>query len=395
MIVQEEHYSPRRLLRVLSMAAGIVVLSFLFSIRYQFMIDKILALVFLQGLFFPVFIAFLTSERLKGRLHYNQANDYRVISRMFLLMLLCYYGFSYLPAYCLPVMIPAVFITVVSNPTIGLVTSIYLNVLLCLVSECSYYELASYIILSILGCLLAEFFAIKKYRIYTNILMFALSLSIPGIFYYFSCIELNYYIFLYGAIGGACCNLLVMLFFNRLHGRAETAVQRLLTKIIEPAYPLVQEIKNFSQIDYLHAVNVSKLAHECARQIGADPDVAAAAGFYYRLGKLEGEPFVENGVALAENHCFPVRVTAILAEYNGQIRLPSTVESAIVHMVDAVVTKFELLDKDTLSSTWNHDIVIYQTMNEKSSSGIYDESGLSMNQYLKIRDYLVKGGVFK
>ena len=39
----------------------------------------------------------------------------------------------------------------------------------------------------------------------------------------------------------------------------------------------------------------------------------------------------------------------------------STKESAIVHMVDKVVTKLDLLDKETFSTTWNQDMVIYQS----------------------------------
>ena len=57
---------------------------------------------------------------------------------------------------------------------------------------------------------------------------------------------------------------------------------------------------------------------------------------------------------------------------------------------DMIVTKFDLLDKDTFSTGWNRDIVIYQSMNEKSSEGLYDQCGLSMNQFLKIRELLVK-----
>jgi len=68
----------------------------------------------------------------------------------------------------------------------------------------------------------------------------------------------------------------------------------------------------------------------------------------------------------------------------------STIESAIVHITDTLVTKFELLDRTTLSSSWNRDMVIYQTLNEKSASGIYDRSGLTMNQFIKIREFLSK-----
>ena len=41
-------------------------------------------------------------------------------------------------------------------------------------------------------------------------------------------------------------------------------------------------------------------------------------------------------------------------------------------------------------SQWNKEMIIYQTLNEFSSSGIYDVSGLGMNQFLKIREYLTK-----
>ncbi len=61
-----------------------------------------------------------------------------------------------------------------------------------------------------------------------------------------------------------------------------------------------------------------------------------------------------------------------------------------MQIADMIVTKFDLLDKDTFSSGWNREIVIYQTMNEKSAEGLYDESGLSMNQFLTIREALVK-----
>ena len=37
-------------------------------------------------------------------------------------------------------------------------------------------------------------------------------------------------------------------------------------------------------------------------------------------------------------------------------------------------------------------MVIYQTLNEYSAAGLYDRSGLSMNMFLKIREYLVNEG---
>ena len=95
-------------------------------------------------------------------------------------------------------------------------------------------------------------------------------------------------------------------------------------------------------------------------------------------------------MTLARINYLPKEIIEILKEYNGEKELPSTIESAIIHIVDSVVAKFDVLDKGTLSSAWNQDIIVYQTLNENSAAGLYDKSGLGMNMYLKIRDYLIK-----
>ena len=387
----EDNLSMKRLAAILSMMVGLLGLSLFWALWYHYMIDQIITICVLSLLFFPVFIVFLYMERKQGRLLLNPDSDYRKISKGFLVMLVLYLAFSFLPAYSAAVMLPAMFLVLLSNTAVGITCGLFLDVLLCMISASSYYELAAYTILTLTGALMALLFEQKRYRIYMNIIIFSISMSVPGLFYYLGSFKMNYHIFLYGSIEGLITCLLFLIFYDKVAYQAKNEVYLTLQEIIAPEYPLVKEIQNYSEMDYVHAVNVSRVAYQCAVQIGADANVAAAAGFYYRLGKLEGEPFIDNGVTRAKQNCFPNAVVDILSEYNGEQKMPSTKESAIVHMVDSVITKFELIDKDTLSSTWNHDIVIYQTLNEKSASGIYDESGLSMNQYLKIREYLVKG----
>ena len=82
-----------------------------------------------------------------------------------------------------------------------------------------------------------------------------------------------------------------------------------------------------------------------------------------------------------------------MKEFEGKKRRPQTPESAIVQMVDALVTKIDLMDKDVMSSVWNESMVIYQTLNEFSNDGMYDEAELSMNQFLKVREKLVQEGI--
>lgn len=390
-MMTEDIFSVKRLTAILSMLLGLVGLSLFWAFWYRFLLDQILSFTALSVLFFPIFLLFLETERKNGRLSVNTMDSYRRVSRGFLLMLGCYLIFSFLPSYAAPVALPAMLLTLVSNPVVGITGGLYLDMLLCMVSEYSYYELAVYLALTVSGCLLAAMFERKKYRPYMALLIFSISFVLPELFYFLGSLEMRPLILLYGAIGGIISCLVLFLCYDKVTAVSREEMALTLQEIVQPDYPLVKDIKNYSEVDYLHAMHVSKTAYQCALHIGADAEVASAAGFYYRLGKLLGEPFIENGVLLAAQNCFPVSVIEILKEYNGEQKLPSTQESAIVHIADAVITKFELLDKDTLSSTWNRDMVIYQTLNEKSAAGIYDESGLSMNQYLKVREYLTKG----
>ena len=177
---------------------------------------------------------------------------------------------------------------------------------------------------------------------------------------------------------------------DRLYDKSDHEEPDVCERILQPDYPLVTDIKNYSKAEYVHAMKSATIAGKCAAEIQANALAATAAAFYYRLGVLEGEPFIENGIRLAEENCFPQLVIEILSEYNGEERLPSSKESAIVHMVDACLKRIELLSSQNLSSSWNQDMVIYQTLNEISATGIYDDSGLSMNQFLKVRELLVR-----
>ena len=123
---------------------------------------------------------------------------------------------------------------------------------------------------------------------------------------------------------------------------------------------------------------------------GFDAKVAEAGALYYRLPKVYGEDGMEYAVKVMENMCFPHDVIDIVYEYNAKYRKPSSPESALVHMIDQVITRIELMDHGVGDSSWNQDMVIYQTLNEITQNGLYDESGMSINQYLKARDYLLR-----
>ena len=247
--------------------------------------------------------------------------------------------------------------------------------------------------MTLIGAVLAEAMEYRR-LLWFDMILFSVSVMLPGIFYYLAYQEVRLQLFLLGAVEGAFICALIAVFFQRTVRSRDLEVPALLDDMLDESFSLVQELSHFSKKDYRHARRVSELAADCAKVVGANEKICRAAGFYYRIGIIEGEPIRESGLHIAKEQCFPQEVIRIIGEYNDEEYLPSTVESAIIHMVDGVVKKMEVLDQTTMASEWNQDMVIYQTLNEFSAKGLYDKAGLSMNMFLKIREYLVKEGDF-
>lgn len=329
-------------------------------------------------------------ERKEQGIFHEKSNNFIRISIAYIICCVLVTIFGFLPDYIRPILLPAVVMTMVSSPVTGMISGCYFSVLLCFAGDGNAALLSCYLLLSVTGCVIARSLQNRRNFFWSSFMILTITFCITAV-----CSILDLQIvsrkeLIYGIASGVISGCGVSLIFQLYNGKITYSKEERLLEIVSRDYPLVQTMKNYSKADYEHARKVSRIARGCAVAIGADTRLTVAAGFYYRVGRLEGEPFVENGVELAMKHGFPPELIQILAEYNGELYAPSTVESALVHIVDNIVTKFDVLDRTTLSSSWNQDIVVYQTLNENSASGLYDKSGLSMNMFLIIRDYLIK-----
>lgn len=386
----EKRMPWKRLQNYLVIVILTVLLSGFFAYQNNMLLDGFLAYLIIDAVFLAVLLYLLESSRLHLRLGKSGANRYRSTAVCYGLLCLAVIVCYYTPEFTCPAEAFALFLGLAANTEIAINLSIFLCVVLCTATGGTFYELAAYCILILIGAQMSRTVLEKKNRIWGCIMLASVSLCIPELFCYLAHTESKIEILLWKGCFSIAAVLLYHFLAKWFYDRAEHDKLHAYETIIKNDYPLFQDIKNYSKAEYIHAMKVGTVALKCASEIGANEMLAAAGGFYYRLGVIEGEPYIENGVRLAEEKCFPLDVIQILLEYNGEQKLPSTKESAIVHMVDACVKKIELLSSQKLSSSWNQDMVIYQTLNELSASGIYDESGLSMNQFLKVRELLVR-----
>ncbi len=352
--------------------------------------DQTAVLAFVGVLFSVIFLTGLELyHRQDGRFNEKEAND-KLSACWYAVFCLLAVLFGFLPGFARPVLLLGIGMTVVADPFFGLVSGLFHISVYALCGDGGIELFLCRVFLLIGGCMAASFLERRKNLMWKVVFLFLYTFTAILVFSYLEAGKLEQDMLIYGLCNGIFSSVGAEALHKSLSANVQYAQKRILKKILKDNFGLVKDMRAYSAADYNHARKVSQIAEGCARLVGASADVAAAGGFYYRLGRLQGKPYVKNGVELARNNRLPMEVIGILEEYNGEEKLPSTLESAIVHIVDSVVAKFDVLDKDTLSSSWNQDILVYQTLNENSAAGLYDRSGFSMNMYLKIRDYLIK-----
>jgi hypothetical protein len=379
-----------RLIPILVMAGVTAVLSILLCLINELYRDEELCILFLDILFFLVLVFELEYDRRKKQIAGNGATTFSRIAGGYAASCLILLLFVFLPEFYCPVLLIPVLMCGVSNEMISMSVSLFLVLEFSITAGGNYFELVCYCILILVGVILAKTMEEKKYRYFAAVILFCISIFVPAMFYTFSSGKTPYVEYIYGAVSGGVTVLFSLLYYGKIREATMAEQNNRLLDIVAEDFIVVRELKSYSPSEYAHAKRVSELSARCGKILGFQENLCAAAGFYYRIGRWQGEPYVLNGIKRAEQLCFPVELTAIISEYYGEEYLPTTPESALIHMVDALTIKLDALKQDVKGSAWNTEMIIYQTLNEYSSFGLYDRSGMSMNQFLKVRDILTK-----
>lgn len=352
--------------------------------------DEWLCIFFIDIVFLICFTFEIECERKKGIIAKNNRTTFIRIAIVYIALCGVTILISYGSVYFKPIMILSIVFCTVSNETLGMITGIYFNVILSMTLGGEYYEVIAYSLLVVLGAILAKALFYDKMVAFVLIIIFSANIIVPSVFYYWNYKEMDFSIYLKCGLDGLACVIVAYLCAVIIFPIVNKEVENKMLDIVSDEYSIVKELQEYSTFEYNHAKKVSIISAKCAQLAKLDETLCLVAGFYYRLGKWQGEPHVQNGINRAEEHCFPDKLIQILSEYYGEEKEISMPESALVQIVDSILIKLEYMKKDVGKSQWNNEIMIYQILNEYSSKGLYDKSGLSMNQFLKIREFLVK-----
>lgn len=379
--------STIRIFFLIVICALFLGLNFLFSLKVNLIIDEKIVLLLVTLVFLLVFILSITGKRLRGEIY--SGTSYSLI---FIAFCICYailpLGMN-LAEFCFPISFLTIVLSCVFDTGLSIGFGVYFLVVLNIINSISDSAFFSYLLICVITAFLSGY--LKEYKFKNKILIgIILSFSIiliSVLFVYLKEYILPESILLGIIINAVICGIFLMFVYNNLYGFFSKDRHRSYETIIDENYPLLLEIKRLSNLEYLHAIKVANLCGECADLIGADKMLSMAGGLYYHgvnaYPSLDDRGFNK----ILNNRCFPPEVIVLISEKGIEGRNPSFKESAIVHMCDNIITKFEAI-KGAIEGTWNTNMMVYQTLNDFSSKGIYDKSKLSMNEFLKIRDLL-------
>lgn len=388
--MNDEKISVYRVGPILGIILTAIVSASILCVINQLEIDQIFCILFVIIGFVPVIIFELVYERNRKMIANNSQTNYKRVALGFFICCLFMVAISFIPEFLRPVLFFPLIISAFGNETLGLMIGMFANVLLALTTGGSFNELLAYTILIVIGVMLLKALSIKTYRLYIGIIFMFASILFPNVFYYLTYEELLIKNLFVCIVNGLAVSIYVTVFYPATKEVTNDEIQYEYQHLLEDDYIQIREVRAYSISEYKHACKVSKIAKKYALALGLDAELCGAAGFYYRLGRWEGNNVVKDGVDKAKSLCFPDPLVQILSEYYGEINKPSTPESALVHIIDGVLIKQELLDKEVGTSQWNREVLIYQTLNDFSTAGLYDQSGLSINAFIKIREWLAK-----
>ena len=385
-----EYVSRKRVNKMMAIFMVMIAYSLLLGILKGMLLDQLLCMMILDLVFCAILTFLLEQQRLSGKLCGNRTTDYNKVLTGVLLASLFGVVCGFFPAFVRPVLAVVIVVTGFSSEWLGLCIGIYYSIILSITCGMSMHEVFCYFMLTLSCSMLFAVWENPRLKKSFMIVMGCLQTLMPPLFYYLEYRKYNLRILLLSLLMGVVLTIVLHYGYEKMYDLREHEIDNLLQDMLEDEYAAAKELRRFSMKEYRHAKLVSKVARDCARIAGADETLCAVGGLYYRIGVLKGEYIAKNGKMVAAEKCFPEKVYQIIREYYGVLELPSTPESAIVQMIDGVLCRIEEMCANDELDEWNKDMVVYHTLTEFLSNGMYNNANLSMHKFLEIREYLVK-----
>ena len=143
-----------------------------------------------------------------------------------------------------------------------------------------------------------------------------------------------------------------------------------------------------NKVVFKEAKRNSKFVKEITELIEGNTSLAEVGAFYAECGRTVSNNYIKEGLILAKNNNFPSEVTAFIKEHNFKVGYPKSRETAITMMVSKLSATIGFLESKKIMRSVTQ--VVDSVMDSCLMAGRLDTSGLSLNEYKFIKDYLLE-----
>lgn len=136
------------------------------------------------------------------------------------------------------------------------------------------------------------------------------------------------------------------------------------------------------------ALRTSKLVKDITELIEGRISLAEVGGFFAECGRAVSNNYIKEGLILAKENNFPIEVTDFIKEHNFKLGYPRSRETAITMIVCKLGSTVDFLEEKGVKRSVT--AIVDSVMDSCLMAGRLDASGLSLNEYKFIKDYLLE-----
>lgn len=136
------------------------------------------------------------------------------------------------------------------------------------------------------------------------------------------------------------------------------------------------------------ALRTSKLVKDIAELIEGRISLAEVGGFFAECGRAVSNNYIKEGLILAKENNFPIEVTDFIKEHNFKLGYPRSRETAITMIVCKLGSTVDFLEEKGVKRSIT--AIVDSVMDSCLMAGRLDASGLSLNEYKFIKDFLLE-----
>ena len=158
----------------------------------------------------------------------------------------------------------------------------------------------------------------------------------------------------------------------------------------DPEGPLLERLKECSREEYFHSIHTAYLCDKMAERLSLNQDEVKAAGYYHRIGMLEGMTSWENTQRVVQEYDFPDKVKDILREYLQDDRGIVSKEGAVLLFADTVVSSIDFLFSEEAGAKLDYGKLVEMISKKVIDSGELKNCRLSLCELEEIKKVLVE-----